>query len=66
MDAVIDGRLTSDDVYIGRTYMDAPDVDGYVYMNVDRDRMSGSHVRVLITESKDYDLIGEIIDESAQ
>ena len=66
MDAVIDGRLTSDDVYIGRTYMDAPDVDGYVYMNVDRDRMSGSYVRVLITESKDYDLIGEIIDESAQ
>ena len=66
MDAVIDGRLTSDDIYIGRTYMDAPDVDGYVYMNVDRDRMSGSHVRVLITESKDYDLIGEIIDESAQ
>ena len=66
MDAVIDGRLASDDVYIGRTYMDAPDVDGYVYMNVDTDRMSGSHVRVLITESKDYDLIGEIIDESAQ
>lgn len=63
IEAVIDGRLTEDDVYIGRTYMDAPDIDGYVFMPVDRERLSGEYVRVLVTRAEEYDLYGEIIDQ---
>ena len=59
----IDGEIPDDRVYVGRTYRDAPDVDGYVYMDRDYQRLSGDLVDVKITKAKDYDLIGEIIDE---
>lgn len=65
-EVVIDGCIPEEDVYVGRTYADAPDVDGCVFMPVDRERMSGDHVMVRITEARDYDLIGEITDEPAQ
>ncbi len=68
--AVIEGRITDDDedeygfTYVARTYMDAPDVDGYLFiMNVPYDLMSGQFVDVLITGSNDYDLVGELIEE---
>ena len=49
--------------YVARTYMDAPDVDGYLFiMNVPYDLMSGQFVDVLITGSNDYDLIGELME----
>lgn len=51
----------STNVYIGRTYMDAPNVDGYVFIHTDLDLMSGILVDVVITEAKEYDLIGELI-----
>jgi ribosomal protein S12 methylthiotransferase len=68
--AVIEGRITDDDdddydgsTYVARTYMDAPDVDGYLFiMNVPYDLMSGQFVEVLITGSNDYDLIGELME----
>ena len=68
--AVIEGRITDDDddeydgsTYVARTYMDAPDVDGYLFiMNVPYDLMSGQFVDVLITGSNDYDLIGELME----
>ena len=53
-------------VYIARTYMDAPNVDGYVFIDTDRDLMSGTFVKVKITGSNEYDLIGEMCDESAE
>ena len=59
----IEGEIPDDRVYVGRTYRDAPDVDGYVYMDRDYQRLSGDLVEVRITKAKDYDLIGEIIDE---
>lgn len=59
----IEGEIPDDRVYVGRTYRDAPDVDGYVYMDRDYQRLSGDLVEVKITKAKDYDLIGEIIDE---
>lgn len=62
-DVFIEGEIPDDRVYVGRTYRDAPDVDGYVYMDRDYQRLSGDLVRVKITKAKDYDLIGEIIDE---
>ncbi|WP_026490764.1 30S ribosomal protein S12 methylthiotransferase RimO [Butyrivibrio sp. XPD2002] len=68
--AVIEGRIADDDdddydgsTYVARTYMDAPDVDGYLFiMNVPYDLMSGQFVEVLITGSNDYDLIGELME----
>ena len=53
-------------VYVGRTYMDAPDVDSNIFVETTRDLMSGTFVRVRVTGSQDYDLTGEIIDESAE
>ena len=58
---LIEGRLPDEDIYIGRTYMDTPGVDGYVFVNSDKDYMSGDFCDVTITGSSEYDLIGEAI-----
>lgn len=66
LEVMIEGKIEEDSVYVARTYKDAPDVDGYVFVNTDRDLMSGDFVKVVITGSHDYDMIGEIEDESAK
>lgn len=48
-------------VYIGRTYMDAPNVDGYIFVRDRGELMSGEFVEVKVTDAKEYDLIGELI-----
>lgn len=63
---MIEGRIAEDNVYVARSYRDAPDVDGYVFVNTDRDLMSGDFVTVRITDSREYDLIGEMEDEFTQ
>lgn len=60
LDVMVEGRLPEDHVYITRTYMDAPDVDGYVFVSTDWDLMSGDFLKVRITDADEYDLIGEI------
>ncbi len=60
---LIEGKLADENAYMGRTYMDAPNVDGYVFVNTDEDLVSGDFVRVKITGALEYDLIGEIDDE---
>ena len=61
MEVFVEGRVTSEDgVYVGRTYRDAPDVDGLVFFRSDADLMSGQFVRVRMTGARDYDLIGEL------
>ncbi len=62
MDVMIEGRLPEDNIWIGRSYMDAPGVDGYVFVRSLRDHMSGDIIKVKITGSKEYDLMGEAID----
>lgn len=64
--AMIEGKVAEEDVYVARTYKDAPGVDGYLFINTRRQLMSGDFVEVLITGSNEYDLIGEIEDESAK
>lgn len=56
---MIEGRLEEEGVYIGRSYKDAPNVDGYVFVRTDTHLMSGDFVSVVITGSHEYDLIGE-------
>lgn len=57
---MIEGRLPEDNVYIGRTYMDAPNIDGYIFVNAEHEFMSGDFVTVKVTGAKDYDLTAEI------
>ena len=63
LDVLIEGALPEDGVYVGRSYKDAPNVDGYVFVNANRSLMTGDFVTVKITGSSQYDLIGEIEDE---
>lgn len=58
---LIEGKLPYENVYIGRTYMDVPGVDGYVFVNTEREYMSGDFCDVLITGSSEYDLIGDAL-----
>ncbi len=61
LDVIIDGYLPDDDVYVGRSYMDAPDVDGMVFIDSPRELISGEIVRVKITDSDVYDLEARLI-----
>ncbi len=58
LDVMIEGRLPEEGCYVGRSYMDAPDIDGYVFVETDRRHESGVIVKVRITGSSEYDLIG--------
>ncbi|MCR5686843.1 MAG: 30S ribosomal protein S12 methylthiotransferase RimO [Lachnospiraceae bacterium] len=62
---MIDGYLPDDDVYVGRSYRDAPDIDGLVFVYPDRELVTGDMVYVRITDAKEYDLEGVISDEPA-
>lgn len=61
LQVMIEGKLPEEDVYIGRSYMDAPDVDGYIFLKNDgREYMSGDIVSAIINDMEGYDLLGEI------
>lgn len=66
MQVIVEGYSSDDDVYVGRTYRDAPGVDGLVFVNCDYELMSGQIVDVRIDEVGPYDMIGGILDESAE
>lgn len=66
LDVMIEGKVADEPAYVGRTYMDAPNVDGYIFVNSGEAFMSGDFVRVKVTGSNDYDLIGEVYDEFAE
>ena len=63
LEVFIEGKLTDENVYIGRSYMDAPNVDGYVFVNTSQELLSGDFVKVKITGALDYDMTGELLDE---
>ncbi len=60
---IIDGKIPDENAYVGRTYMDAPGIDGNIFINSFEELMSGDFVKVKITGSYEYDLIGEILSE---
>lgn len=59
---IVEGYSPDDDVYVGRTYKDAPNVDGLVFLNCDYELISGTIVNVRIDEAGPYDLIGGVVD----
>lgn len=63
LDVMVEGRVADEDVYVTRTYRDAPNVDGYLFLNTSATLMTGDFVKVLVTDSNEYDLIGEIYHE---
>ena len=60
---MIEGKVADEDVYVGRTYKDAPNVDGYIFVQTTATLMTGDFVKVQVTDSNEYDLIGEIYHE---
>ena len=63
---MIEGKVADEYAYVARTYKDAPGVDGYLFVQTLEELMSGDFVKVKVTGADDYDLIGEIDDESAE
>ena len=63
---MIEGQVADENAYIGRTYRDAPEVDGYLFIHTDETLVTGDFVRVKITGAYEYDLIGEIVNEFAK
>lgn len=63
LDVMVEGKVADEDVYVTRTYRDAPNVDGYLFLNTSATLMTGDFVKVLVTDSNEYDLIGEIYHE---
>lgn len=57
---MVEGYLYEDDIYVGRSYMDAPKVDGCVFINSEEELMTGDFVYVKITQGREYDVIGEV------
>lgn len=58
---MIEGKVADENAYVGRTYKDAPNVDGLIFVNTDEELMSGDFAKVKVTGALEYDLIGEII-----
>ena len=63
IDVMVEGYIAEDNTYVGRSYKDAPNVDGMVFFECDRELMSGDFVSVKITGSTEYDLMG-IMEEN--
>ncbi len=60
---MIEGKVADEDTYVARTYRDAPNVDGYLFLNTTASLMTGDFAKVLVTDSNEYDLIGELYHE---
>ena len=58
---MIEGKVADENAYLGRTYRDAPNVDGLIFINTEEELLSGDFARVKVTGALDYDLIGELL-----
>ena len=58
---MVEGKVVDEDAYVGRTYRDAPNVDGLIFIHTEEELMSGDFARVKVAGALEYDLIGELI-----
>ncbi|MBQ4046185.1 MAG: 30S ribosomal protein S12 methylthiotransferase RimO, partial [Lachnospiraceae bacterium] len=58
---MVEGKVADENAYVSRTYMDAPGVDGYLFIQTPEELMTGDFARVIVTGVNDYDLIGELV-----
>lgn len=63
LEVLVEGRIPEEGVYVGRTYRDAPEVDGYIFLNAEEDIISGDFVTAAVTGADEYDLTGDVIYE---
>ena len=63
LDVLVEGRVVDEDVYVTRTYRDAPGVDGYLFLHTSSNLMTGDFVKALVTDSNEYDLVGDLVGE---
>lgn len=63
--AMVEGYLSDENVYVARTYADAPGIDGYLFIDTAETLMSGDFAKVKITGALEYDLTGELENEFA-
>ena len=57
---IVEGKLPDDNIYCARSYRDAPEIDGLVFVKSEEELLTGDFVNVLITASSDYDLYGDV------
>ena len=58
---MIEGKVADENAYVGRTYRDAPNVDGLIFINTDVELISGDFAKVKVTGALDYDFIGDLM-----
>ena len=58
---MIEGKVADENAYVGRTYRDAPNVDGLIFVNTDEELMTGDFAKVTVTGAAEYDLRGELM-----
>ena len=58
---MIEGKVADENAYVGRTYKDAPNVDGLIFIMTDEELVSGDFAMVKVTGAQEYDLIGELL-----
>ena len=63
---MIEGKVADEDVYVARTYRDAPGVDGYLFVHTSAVLMTGDLVQARVTGGNEYDLVGEIWQEEEE
>lgn len=61
--ALVDGYLPEEDVYVARTYRDAPEIDGCVFFHSSAEILSGTMAELEVTDASGYDLIGMLCSE---
>lgn len=60
---MVEGKVADDEIYVTRTYRDAPSVDGYLFLNTPVQLMTGDFVKVRVTGANEYDLVGELYED---
>jgi ribosomal protein S12 methylthiotransferase len=63
MEVFIEGYLSAENAYVGRTYADIPNVDGMIFIQTNETLHSGDFVKVIVTGAMEYDLVGKLVDE---
>lgn len=63
LEVLVEGRIPEEGIYVGRTYRDAPEVDGYIFLNAEEEIISGDFVTAKATGADEYDLTGDVIYE---
>lgn len=59
LEVIVEGYLYKEQMYMCRSYMDAPEIDGYIFVASDEELLSGDYIHVTVTDFNEYDLIGE-------